>query len=129
MPVHVIRRLDNPNRLLAWGYTLAPGGLGPYDPTVYEEAALAELPTNWQPEPAFPHALVLLTQLRALFQDMPIAQQYAFRQPMAEVATAAQGNNRLLMLHIIEQLNLPPELEPLRTAMVAVLSVPPDAAA
>ncbi len=44
----VIRKKENINQIKAWGYTAENGGLGDYDPSVYEEVELNSLPENYE---------------------------------------------------------------------------------
>ena len=44
----LVRAIENPRIIKAWGYTLAPGGLGEYDPEVFEEVELDNLPEDWE---------------------------------------------------------------------------------
>jgi hypothetical protein len=42
-----IRKKDNHNQFLAWGYT-ETGGLGEFDSTIFEEVELDSLPENYE---------------------------------------------------------------------------------
>lgn len=119
-PCRYIARLDTPTVLKAWGYVEA-GGLGTFDPAIYQEVEGA-LPQghSFESEPATPQQR--LGQLGNLFKTLPLATQYSFRQTMAEVATAAQGNNLPLMAYIVDQTSVPPELETIKQTMLTLLS-------
>lgn len=44
--MRIIRRKDNPLVIKSSGY-VGPGGLGPFDSSVYEEVEVAALPNGW----------------------------------------------------------------------------------
>lgn len=44
----VIRNKKNIKQILAWGYTLKKGGLGEYDPAVFEEVEVDVLPADYE---------------------------------------------------------------------------------
>jgi hypothetical protein len=119
-PCRYIARLDAPTVIKAWGYVEA-GGLGQFDPAIYTEVE-GTLPQGhtFDTEPGT--AQQRLTQLGEVFKTLPLATQYAFRQTMAEVATAAQGNNLPLMAYIVAQTSVPTELEAVKQTMLTLLS-------
>jgi len=45
--VLIIRKIEDPDKILKYGY-VDFGGLGEYDPEIYEEVLLAELPQGYQ---------------------------------------------------------------------------------
>lgn len=47
----VIRRIDNNNKIKAYGYTIKKGGLGEYNESIYEEVELDNLPEGYEMEP------------------------------------------------------------------------------
>lgn len=120
--MHYIRRKDNTLMIKAFGM-VAAGGLGTFDTSLYEEVE-GELPTHWQLEAPPLSGEELLVQLRALFRGLSVQEQYGFRQTMAEVVSAAQGNNIPLMRYIIEQVTLPANMESLRASLLAVFPSP-----
>jgi hypothetical protein len=112
-----IRKKNDILKIKAFGMVPA-GGLGSFDTATYEEVE-GELPANWQLEIPQITGDDLLLQLRSVFRSLSVTQQYNFRQTMSEVVTAAQGDNIPLMRYIIEQVALPPEMESLRSALLA----------
>lgn len=123
MGLYYIRRKDNPLKILAWAHTTAPGQVRTFESDIYEEVE-GELPDGYSLEPKPKTADDLLNELGGVFQSADLSVQYAFLQPMAGVSAAAKGGNVPLMRYIIEQTDVPEELEPFKQSMLAVFEEP-----
>lgn len=86
----VVCRKDNPLVLKAYGQTLSPGGLCQFDPTVYEEIEVLQLPEGWTME--LPQAQQIINELEALWLTMSQAEMAAFYPLKAGVNMALQEN-------------------------------------
>ena len=66
--VLIIRKIEDPDKILKYGY-VDFGGLGEYDPEIYEEVLLAELPQGYQ---------MIKEKPIAMGKDLVLAIQKAF---------------------------------------------------
>lgn len=119
-----IRRKDNPRILKSFGYVEA-GGLGSFDPAIYEEIE-GELPSGWEIE----KFVSPMEKIKAIFQRA-ITEKPSIATPKVqkELLKLADTVERAIGLGLyaaakeaISEPPLHPDLEPYRTEMLNAIS-------
>lgn len=119
-----IRRKDDPLQIKASGY-VDSGGLGPFDPNLYEEVE-GELPSGWQPEPLAktPQEHIKEIFKRAIQErpDLMTAKTQKDLLKMADILERALGLGlKEAAREAIREPGIHPDLEPYRTEMLKTL--------
>lgn len=109
-----IRRKDNPAKVVAFGF-VAPGGLGSFDPDVFEEVE-GELPGNFEQE-APPS---LTSSLNKAFMALPVEVRAQFYMVKAAVKAALESDDTEAAKQIITELNVDPSLQSVKTTMLGL---------
>lgn len=120
-----IRLKSDPLKVLSYGY-VGPGGLGDFDPELYEEVE-GDLPEGWELyEPP-----TLLKRMAALFDGLPGVARGAFLPLKASVWKELEAEEPDLEAawHTINLAQVPPELATIKAALLAELPTPPPAPA
>jgi hypothetical protein len=113
-----IRRIDNPLLIKASG-CVGPGGLGEFDPAIYEEVA-GELPEDWEAE----QPTDLAFRLAGIFDSQPVSLRARFAPLRVAVKLELDLDHADVAREIIVQAEIPPELEPLRQELLACFDAP-----
>lgn len=92
-----IRRIDNPLIVKASGF-VGPGGLGDFDPAVYEEVE-GELPDGWQQEVV----LTFQQQIQAAFESLSDEKQNFYEDEIVKAAFFLERNNTSRLAQIIQR--------------------------
>lgn len=121
--MRLIRRKDNPLILKAFGY-VEPGGLGSFDPTLYEEVE-GELPLGWEIE-KFVSPMDNVKEIfnRAITEKPSIATPKVQKELLKLADTVERAIGLGLYAAAREAINEPtlhPELESYRTEMLKIL--------
>lgn len=119
-----VRRKDNPLRILQAGFALSFKGT--FDPEIYEEV-MAALPENpqWEPSlPTTPREKINFIFRQALMQKpdlVPPALQIDLLKLADTLDRAFELNLLEAVKAVINEPNLPAELEPYRDQMLSVI--------
>lgn len=115
----VIRRKDDALKILRYGNVVAGQSdpLGAFDVDVYEAVELDTLPDGFE----LVKEATVADQLTAVFDAQPVEAQAAFWQARVAVADALSLGKVAVAIAMVEQAVVPPELEPVRDALLAVL--------
>ncbi|MBY0451236.1 MAG: hypothetical protein K2X01_11490 [Cyanobacteria bacterium] len=121
--MRLIRRKDNPFVLKAFGY-VESGGLGSFDPTLYEEVE-GELPLGWEIE-EFVSPMDKVKEIfnRAITEKPSVATPKVQKELLKLAGTVERAIGLGLYAAAREAINEPllhPELEPYRTEMLKAL--------
>lgn len=110
-----IRRKDNPLKGLGGGY-VGPGGLGEFDPEIYEEVE-GPLPEGFEIETV----KTLDQQMDEVLNEQPMAVQIQLAPLMAAGKLFIDTNRLDRLAALIEGAEVPQDLEPLRSELLALI--------
>jgi hypothetical protein len=120
--MYVIRQINNPLMILAYGQTTEPGRLCPFDPTIYEEVELDQLPPDAQIIPL----KTPKDKLNDLFNQLPPDKKAAFYPLKTTVFHALQDGDAPTAVMLVQAAPVPTEYQPIQAQIIAILqTIPP----
>lgn len=112
--MQLIRRLDNPLVVKAFG-SVPFGGLGEFDPSIYIEETVENLPQGWVAEP---EPLPLIDQVKAYYSGLPIMQRLALAPSIKLILTLMELQDFESLTAVIDDSEFPAQhQQPLKTLL------------